>query len=193
MICDPAPKATPCTAAITGTASSRQPHATYCMSFTMPRVRSARLAPELLVPGSRAPAMLARSSPAQKARPSPDRTTTRSPAIAFSASSASAIAAHCSGSSAFILSGRLNRTSAMPFSSMVMVTRSFTAFSPYPVRPELVEGLSFSCPLSKERTALRQAQGRRTYLDLLSAASTSGSWSLPKYISLPSTKIVGEP
>ncbi len=125
MIWLPAPNATPCTAAITGTGISRQPHAAYWALLTMPFVRSARVPPALLAPGSRSLLRLDRSSPAQKARPSPDSTTTRSPALALSSSIASANASHIAPSSAFILSARIRRTSAMPPSSMVIEIRSF--------------------------------------------------------------------
>src|SRR3990167_10949312 len=125
MIWLPAPKATPWTAAITGTGSSRQPQAAYWALFAIPLVRSARPPPALLAPGSRSLLRLERSSPAQKARPSPDRTTTRRPAIAFNASTASAKASHIAGSSAFILSARIIRTSAIPPSSMLIEIRSF--------------------------------------------------------------------
>jgi len=54
------------------------------------------------------------SSPAQKALPSPASTTARSPFIVLSSSPAAMIASNCSGSSAFILSGRLKRTQATP-------------------------------------------------------------------------------
>ncbi len=68
MIWLPAPNATPCTAAITGTGISRQPHAAYCALFAIPRVRSDKVPPALLAPGSRSLLRLERSSPAQKAR-----------------------------------------------------------------------------------------------------------------------------
>ncbi len=125
----PPPKATPCTAAITGTGSSRQPHTAYCGSLTIPRVRSARLPrrPDPL------PAFMVSkrlvSRPAQKARPSPERTTARKPFSVFSRSQVDVMASNISKSSAFILSARTRRTSATP-SVMDTETRSPMDYSP---------------------------------------------------------------
>ena len=115
---NPPPIATPCTAAITGTGNSRQPVQTNCASLDGPRLRSDSFSPEP------PPAIDAMSSPAQKARPSPDSTTARTSGIVPSRSIASRRPANIAGSSAFILSARVSRTSAIP-SATVIETRSF--------------------------------------------------------------------
>ena len=78
----PPPNATPCTAAITGTGSSRHSQAHCCGRLAMPWVRVVRSR----TPGTASPscfmaAKLAMSRPAQKALPSPDSTTQRRPFI----------------------------------------------------------------------------------------------------------------
>src|SRR5713226_1080497 len=89
----------------------------------MPCVRSARLANgNRLLPAATA-TTLSTSSPAQKARPSPDSTTARTLRSSLSRAPASAIARNIAGSSAFILSARLSRTSAIP-SAIVSRMRS---------------------------------------------------------------------
>jgi len=79
----PPPKATPCTAAMTGTGSWRQPHTACCGKLAWPCVRlvRSRFSPPgiPLPPFSFMAAKRPMSSPAQKARPSPDRTTARTP------------------------------------------------------------------------------------------------------------------
>src|SRR5580692_11796298 len=127
----PPPKATPCTAAITGTGTSRQTQAAYCARLATPWLRAPRPA-SLTVERPRGPSAiwpkLPMSSPAQKARPSPLSTTARTPFSVFSRSPAPTRASNMALSSAFILSTRTMRTSATP-SSMLIVTRSFMACS----------------------------------------------------------------
>ena len=66
---------------------------------------------------------LAKSRPAQNPRPSPDSTTARTAGSALRLSPASTSPLNMAPSTAFILSGRLRRTSATP-PSMAMLTRS---------------------------------------------------------------------
>ena len=84
--CRPPPKATPCTAAITGTAKLRQPMATNCGLLAEPCVRGNKRSCALAVPSDvcAMPAKRPVSSPAQKALPSPYSTTARKPGVACS-------------------------------------------------------------------------------------------------------------
>ncbi len=110
----PAPKATPCTAAMTGTGSSRQPH-TACWALWV--MRSFSISPMLLVLLSPPPAIdwnPEKSRPAHQAGPLPDSTTARNPSVFASSSAVSISALNIGPSMAFILSPRLRRTSAMP-------------------------------------------------------------------------------
>ena len=107
MMFRPPPNATPCTAAITGTGSVRQPQAACCGILVSPCVRAIRSIGLSLL------AKLDRSNPAQKALPSPDTTTTRKLSCFESESMASQIASNMAGSKAFILSARVRVTWAM--------------------------------------------------------------------------------
>ena len=124
MIWNPPPKATPCTAQTTGIGNVRQPQATCCGPLASPCVRVSSDRPEP------PPAIDAMSSPAQNARPSPDSTTTRTSGIVASRSIMPAIWSNIAGSSAFILSARFSRTSAMP-SSTAKVRRSVIHSLPF--------------------------------------------------------------
>ena len=123
--CSPPPKATPCTAAMTGMGASCQAQATRCAALARDSASRAVRSP---LAARRSPASSiawndVKSSPAQNARPSPESTTARTDGSAATARAASGIAANIAGSSAFIFSGRLSRTSATP-SHTVIVTRS---------------------------------------------------------------------
>ena len=114
----PPPKATPWIAAITGTGSCRQPHTACWGKLASPWVRAerSRFSPPAipLPPVSFIAAKRPISRPAQNARPSPDNTTARTPFSWASRSVAATIASNIAASSAFILSARTSRTSAMP-------------------------------------------------------------------------------
>ena len=114
----PPPNATPWIAAITGTGSCRQPHTACCGKFASPWVRAdrSRFSPPAipLPPLSFIAAKRPMSRPAQNARPSPDNTTARTPFSWASRSVAATSASNIAASSAFILSARTSRTSAMP-------------------------------------------------------------------------------
>src|ERR1700730_117522 len=119
----PPPKAAPWTAAITDTGSSRQIQTMCWAKLAMPCVRWLRSANGRILLPSAAAVILSTSSPAHNARPSPDITTARTPGSARRRAPVSAMALNMAGSSAFILSARLSRTSAMP-SVIVRRTRS---------------------------------------------------------------------
>src|SRR5580658_5678413 len=125
----PPPNATPCTAAITGTGSSRHTQQAYCARLAGPWLRAPRPASfPATVDCPRGPSVmrpkLPMSSPAQKARPSPESTTARTPFSVISRSPAPTRPSNMALSRAFILSARFGRTSATP-SSIEIVTRSF--------------------------------------------------------------------
>ena len=130
----PPPKATPCTAAITGTGISRHTRTAYCARLETPWVRFSRRPPPSAgeLPSDEPLAILPKlpmSSPAQKARPSPEITTQRTSGFAASASPVSMRAVNIASSSAFILSERVRRTSATPL-SMETEMRSLMACPP---------------------------------------------------------------
>src|SRR6185437_6793826 len=130
----PPPNATPCTAAITGTGSSRQTQQAYWARLATPWLRAPRPASlPATVDWARGPSAmrpkLPMSRPAQNARPSPDSTTARTPFSVISRSPAPTRPSNMALSRAFILSARFSRTSATP-SWMSMVTRSFMARIP---------------------------------------------------------------
>src|SRR5215207_2719451 len=127
----PPPRAWPWTAAITGTGSSCHAHATCWPRWVTPlgiRLLGASSAGASFGAAVRSPLAIAlnaeKSSPAQNDSPSPDSTTTRTSGIDFSCSPASRSPANIAPSSALRFSGRFMRTSAMPWSSTLMVTRS---------------------------------------------------------------------
>ena len=80
--------------------------------------------------GSLSLAKLERSRPAQNPRPSPDTTTARSSSKVFNSSIAAQIASNIAGSSAFILSARVNVTWAM-WADTLTATRSDILFSAF--------------------------------------------------------------
>src|SRR6266404_4799063 len=103
---------------ITGTGSCRHPHTACCGKLAAPWVRlvRSRSSPPAtpLPPFSFMAANRPISRPAQNARPSPDNTTARTPFSWASRPVAATSASNIAASSAFILSARTSRTSAMP-------------------------------------------------------------------------------